>query len=233
MAFATDPQIQKHRWWILVAVCLFTFMSTLDGSIVNIALPVMSKDLAIPMNQAEWVVSIYLIVICALLLLFGKLGDIYGKIRVFKIGSLLFIIGSLLSGFSVGLPFLLIARSIQAVGAAMTMSTNNGIITEVFPFKERGRALGMIGSFVALGSIAGPGIGGLILAHLSWGYIFWINVPVGILAMILGAMILPKDVTTTQQPLIRPGRGYLPYSWLHYLQVCLSGNRLGSCSRLS
>jgi len=183
-SFAVDPQIQKRRWWILIAVCLFTFMSTLDGSIVNIALPVMSKSLAIPMNQAEWVVSIYLIIICALLLLFGKLGDSHGKIRIFKIGSVLFTVGSLLCGFNSGLVMLLAARSLQAVGAAMTMSANNGIITEVFPFNERGRALGMIGSFVALGSIAGPGIGGLILAHLSWGYIFWMNVPVGILAII-------------------------------------------------
>lgn len=206
-AFATDPQIQKHRWWILVAVCLFTFMSTLDGSIVNIALPVMSKDLDIPMNQAEWVVSIYLIVICALLLLFGKLGDTLGKIRIFKIGSVLFTVGSLLAGFNSGLTLLLVSRAVQAVGAAMTMSTNNGIITEVFPFKERGRALGMIGSFVALGSIAGPGIGGLILAHLSWGYIFWINIPVGIVAITLGAIILPKDVTTTAQPLDKLGSG--------------------------
>lgn len=204
-SFAADPQIQKHRWWILVAVCLFTFMSTLDGSIVNIALPVMSKDMNIPMNQAEWVVSIYLIIICALLLLFGKLGDAHGKIRIFKIGSVLFTIGSLLCGFNSGLTMLLVARVVQAVGAAMTMSTNNGIITEVFPFQERGRALGMIGSFVALGSIAGPGIGGLILAHLSWGYIFWINVPVGILAMILGQVILPKDITTSKQPIDKPG----------------------------
>jgi len=204
-SFAADPQIQKRRWWILVAVCLFTFMSTLDGSIVNIALPVMSKSLAIPMNQAEWVVSIYLIIICALLLLFGKLGDSHGKIWIFKIGSVLFTIGSLLCGFNSGLVMLLAARSLQAVGAAMTMSANNGIITEVFPFNERGRALGMIGSFVALGSIAGPGIGGLILAHLSWGYIFWMNVPVGILAIILGQIILPKDITMSKQPIDKPG----------------------------
>ncbi|WDT65285.1 MFS transporter [Companilactobacillus crustorum] len=204
-SFAKDPEIQKHRWLILIAVCLFTFMSTLDGSIVNIALPVMSKDLKIPMNQAEWVVSIYLIVICALLLLFGKLGDAYGKIRIFKLGSILFTIGSLLCGFNSGLLLLLISRSIQAIGAAMTMSTNNGIITEVFPFNERGRALGMIGSFVALGSIAGPGVGGLILAHMNWGYIFLINVPVGIIAIILGMKILPKDITVTKQKIDKVG----------------------------
>ena len=203
--FADDPQIQKHRWWILVAVCLFTFMATLDGSIVNIALPVISKDIAIPMNQAEWVVSIYLIVICALLLLFGKLGDTRGKIRIFKMGSILFTVGSLLCGFSAGLGLLLAARAIQAVGAAMTMATNSGIITEVFPFNERGRALGMIGSFVALGSIAGPGVGGLILAHLSWGYIFWINVPIGIVAYLIGQRILPKDIMVSQQPIDKLG----------------------------
>ncbi|WP_338232712.1 MFS transporter [Companilactobacillus muriivasis] len=204
-SFAKDPEIQKHRWLILVAVCMFTFMSTLDGSIVNIALPVMSKDLKIPMNQAEWVVSIYLIVICALLLLFGKLGDAYGKIRVFKLGSILFTVGSLLCGFNSGLTFLLAARALQAVGAAMTMSTNNGIITEVFPFSERGRALGTIGSFVALGSIAGPGVGGLILAHLHWGYIFLINVPVGIIAILLGMKILPKDITLSKQKIDKTG----------------------------
>ena len=204
-SFAKDPEIQKHRWLILIAVCMFTFMSTLDGSIVNIALPVMSRDLRIPMNQAEWVVSIYLIVICALLLLFGKLGDAYGKIRVFKIGTILFTIGSLLCGLNSGLMFLLGARTLQAVGAAMTMSTNNGIITEVFPFNERGRALGTIGSFVALGSIAGPGVGGVILAHLHWGYIFLINVPVGIIAILLGMKVLPKDITLSKQKIDKTG----------------------------
>ncbi len=194
-SFTDDPQIQKNRWWIMFAVSLFTFMSVLDGSIVNIALPVMSKDMKIPMNQSEWVVSIYLIVICALLLLFGKLGDNFGKIKIFKLGAILFTIGSLLCGINLGLIPLLIARAIQAIGAAMTMSTNNGIITEIFPFNERGRALGTIGSFVALGAIAGPGLGGIILAHLDWTYIFWINDPIGIIGIIIGQFILPKDIS--------------------------------------
>jgi len=226
-SFSTDPQIQKRRWWILIAVCLFTFMSTLDGSIVNIALPVMSKAMAIPMNQAEWVVSIYLIIICALLLLFGKLGDAHGKIRIFKIGAALFTVGSLLSGFNSGLFMLLAARSIQAVGAAMTMSANNGIITEVFPFKERGRALGMIGSFVALGSIAGPGIGGLILAHFSWGYIFWINVPIGILGMILGQVILPKDITMSHLPIDKPGASLFALMMVSLFAGVFIGQEIG------
>jgi len=225
--FADDPAIQKHRWLILVAVCLFTFMSTLDGSIVNIALPVISKDIVIPMNQAEWVVSIYLITICALLLLFGKLGDTRGKIRIFKIGSVLFTVGSLLCGFSVGLGFLLVARTIQAIGAAMTMATNSGIITEVFPFNERGRALGMIGSFVALGSIAGPGVGGLILAHFNWGYIFWINVPIGIVALLIGQRILPKDITVSRQAIDKPGAGLFALMMVTLFAGVFIGQEIG------
>lgn len=193
-SYLEDEEVQRHRWWILAAIGLFTIMATLDGSIVNIALPVISHDLEIPMNQAEWVVSLYLIVICALLLFFGKLGDLIGKIKIFRIGTLFFVAGSFLAGIKGNFSLLLVARAIQAFGASMTMATNNGIITEIFPFSERGKALGMIGSFVALGSIAGPGVGGLILAHLTWGYIFWINVPIGVLTIILGAFILPADL---------------------------------------
>lgn len=112
-------------------------MSTLDGSIVNIALPTISANMSVPMNQAEWVVSVYLMVVCACLLLFGKIGDSWGKIKVFRLGMLIFTIGSLLCGFNHSLAFLLFARVVQAIGASMTMATNTGIITEVFPISER------------------------------------------------------------------------------------------------
>ena len=204
-SFQSNPKIQKNRWWILISVAMFTFMSTLDGSIVNIALPTMSNDLSVPMNQAEWIVSIYLIVVCACLLLFGKIGDSFGKIKVYKIGTLIFTIGSLLCGFNHSLGFLLFARIVQALGASMTMANNSGIITEVFPVNQRGRALGSIGAFVSLGSIAGPGLGGLILAHFSWSYIFWINVPVGIVTMLIGLKFLPKDITMSGTKIDRLG----------------------------
>lgn len=205
LSYQTNQKVQKNRWWILVAVGLFTFMSTLDGTIVNIALPVISNDLRIPMSQSEWVVSLYLIVVCSFILFFGKLSDLQGKIKIFRLGAIFFIAGSLLSGIKINLLFLLLARAIQAIGAAMTMATNNGIITEIFPATERGKALGTIGSFVALGSIAGPGLGGLILSKLSWSYIFWLNVPVGIIAAIIGAIYLPKDITFTNASLDKTG----------------------------
>ena len=197
--YQEDAVVQKNRWWILVSVAMFTFMSTLDSSIVNIALPTISRDLSVPMNKAEWVVSIYLMVVCTCLLLFGKVGDSFGKIKVYRIGTVVFTLGSLLCGFNHSLTMLLFGRVIQGIGASMTMATNTGITTEVFPMRERGRALGAIGAFVSLGSIAGPGIGGLILAHFSWSYIFWINVPVGLLTILIGEKYLPKDITMSKK----------------------------------
>lgn len=184
----------KNRWGIFSAIVLLSFMSTLTSSIVNIALPVMSRDLNVPIAQITWVASSYLVVTCMLLLPFGKLGDLFGKINVFKIGTVVFTISSLLCGINFGFAWVLLMRAIQAIGASMTLSTNAGIITETFSKKQRGLALGSFGSVVALGAIAGPGIGGLILTYLPWHYIFWVNVPIGLAAILLGKFVLPKDV---------------------------------------
>ncbi|MFC6253447.1 MFS transporter [Secundilactobacillus hailunensis] len=186
-------EAEPRRWWILISIGIFAFMSNLDSSIVNIAMPIMAKQLAIPMNQIEWVVSIYLIVVSALLLFFGKLGDMYGKIKIFRIGTAIFIIGSFISGLQWTFEFLMLGRVIQGIGSAMTLSNTYGITTATFSLKERGKAMGLIGTFVSFGAVAGPGVGGLILSHFSWGYIFWINVPLGIFAIILGQIVLPKS----------------------------------------
>ncbi|KRM43668.1 MFS transporter [Lentilactobacillus parafarraginis] len=188
---------QKNGWWILASIGAFAFMSNLDSSIVNIAMPVMSKQLHVPMNQIEWVVSAYLIILSALLLFFGKLGDLYGKVKIFRIGTVVFLAGSFISGLQINFPILLVGRAIQGTGAAMTLSNTYGITTSTFGVKERGRAMGFVGTFVALGAIAGPGLGGLILSQLPWGYIFWVNLPIGIVAIILGAIVMPKAYATT------------------------------------
>ena len=194
MSQNTNDSIKHNNMWlILIATCLFTFMSTLDGSIVNIAMPTMSKDLAISMNEAEWIVSVYMITICCLLIFWGRISDTVGKVKIFKIGTLIFILGSLFCGISSTLEMLLISRIIQATGASMTMATNYGIITENFPPEMRGRSLGVLGSFVSLGSIAGPGIGGVIIQKYTWHYIFLINIPIGIFAFVLGYFVFPKS----------------------------------------
>ncbi len=192
--YQEDENVQKRRWLILVILNLFVFMSTLDGSIVNIALPVISKNLSLPIAKTEWVVSSYLIAICTLILFFGKLGDIIGKIKIFKWGTIIFIIGSLLCGFSKTLPLLVTFRAVQALGASMTMANSQGIVTDIFPARQRGKALGLIGTFVSLGSIAGPSLGGVIVSALGWEYIFWVNVPIGLIVIALGWRMLPRDL---------------------------------------
>jgi len=195
---AAEPAPNPRRWTILRIVVMMTFMGSLDSSIVNIALPNLSAAMNEPISTITWVVTSYLIVICALMLFFGRLGDIRGNTLIFKYGVIVFTGGSLLCGVSVNLTMLVVARVIQAVGAAATMSTSQGIITQAFPQSERGRALGFNGSSVALGALVGPPLGGLIVSVLNWHFIFLINVPIGILAFLLGRRALPKGHTVDE-----------------------------------
>jgi EmrB/QacA subfamily drug resistance transporter len=194
-----EEKIYKNRMLILVNVVIMTFMATLDSSIVNVALPVMAEKLVVSTESIAWVVTVYLIVIATTILIFGKLGDIIGKTRIFKFGIALFTLGSFMCGMANSFHFLVFARAIQAVGAAGAMATNQGIITQVFPKNERGRALGIAGMTVALGSLTGPPLGGFIVSVLNWNYIFLINIPIGILALMLGAKILPTSDKYTKE----------------------------------
>ncbi|MDV7718545.1 DHA2 family efflux MFS transporter permease subunit [Pediococcus ethanolidurans] len=202
---------QNSQWTLLLATSMVSFMSTIDASIVNIAVPKLSHDLHAPMNEAEWVVSVYLVLICVLLIFFGKLSDQIGRIKIFQIGTLIFVAGSLGCGLSTTLPLMLAARIVQAVGASMTMATNFGIITQIFPRSRHGVALGVNSSFVQVGNIMGPGLGGLILAVLSWHFIFFINVPIGLIAFAFGYKIFPKELPTHQKVQI-DFIGYLVYA---------------------
>ncbi|WP_203624597.1 MFS transporter [Lacticaseibacillus sp. 866-1] len=173
----------SKRWWAMTALGFFAFMTNLDGSVVNVAVPVMAKSLAVPASQMVWATSVYLIVLTALLLPFGKLGDLIGKPRIFKWGTAGFILGSVMAGIDLGFAFLMVARIVQATGAAMTLANTYGIVTASFPARERGKAMGFVGTFVALGSVAGPAVGGLVLAVAAWPVLFWINVPFGLVAL--------------------------------------------------
>jgi len=194
-----EIKANKQRWMILITVVSAIFMSTLDGSIVNVALPTMSAELNVSMASVGWVVTSFLITIVATILIFGRLGDIKGKAKIFKFGVVVFTLGSLLCGLTDSLPMLVLARVIQAVGAAATMGTNQGIITQVFPASERGRALGILGTAVALGAMAGPPLGGIIVSAIGWEYIFLINVPIGIIVFILTIKIFPKSTTALDE----------------------------------
>lgn len=183
----------KNKWVILITILFLVFMSTLDGSIVNVALPIISKELKVSTSAVSWIVSSYLVTICTVILAFGKIGDIKSKTKVFKYGVILFTFGSLLCGLSGTLTMLVISRIIQAVGAAASMATSQGIITQSFPKHERGKALGLNGTFVALGAMTGPPLGGFLVSVLNWNSIFYINVPIGIIAFLFCLKFLPKE----------------------------------------
>ena len=203
------------KWSILFTVLIMTFMVTLDGSIVNVALPVMSGELNASMGDIEWVASIYLVVTCATILIFGRLGDMIGKVRIFQIGVILFTVGSLLCSISGTLPLLIGARVVQGLGSAAALANNQGIITESFPPDERGKALGFVSTFVALGSMTGPTLGGMILTVLPWPYIFLINIPVGAVSFLIGLRTLPNKKPA------KPGRLAAKGSVLLLLSILL------------
>lgn len=181
-----------RKWMILLTVSVSIFMATLDGSIVNIALPVISQRLGVDMSAVQWVVTSYLITISALLLIWGKISDIYGKKYIFAAGFILFTIGSALCGFSHSLATLVVFRIAQAVGAGAMMALSQGIVTAVFPPSERGRALGITGMMVAIGSLVGPSLGGILVNAAGWESIFFVNIPVGVAGTVLALTIIPE-----------------------------------------
>ena len=181
------------RWKILPVLLLAPFMGSLDGSIVNVALPTIAARLGVGLDGIQWVVSSYLIVISALVLIFGKIADKLGKVRIFQYGFLVFGIGSLLCALSWSLPVLIAARFVQAVGASMFMSANQGIIATIFPPEERGRALGFLGTTVAVGTMVGPPLGGVMVDLFNWQSLFLINLPISLFAFIAGMKLLPRD----------------------------------------
>jgi EmrB/QacA subfamily drug resistance transporter len=181
-----------EKKWVFLSVAVGVFMCTLDGSIVNIALPAIMKDLQVPLTTIEWVPLIYLLTVSSLLLTFGRLSDIKGRRFIYCGGFLIFSLGSLLCGAARSAAWLIAARSFQGFGAAMIMACSPAIIVDVFPASERGKGLGMVGTVVAAGLTSGPAIGGLIVEAFSWRVIFYINIPIGIAMTVLVARIL-KD----------------------------------------
>ena len=200
---------ERRRHLILFNVVIMTLMICVDSSIVNVALPVMSEQLNCSMGMIQWVNTSYLLLTCSGILICGRLGDIFGKVRLFMIGVALFTAGSLLCGISPNLPVLVISRALQGLGGAAAFANNQGIITEVFPSNERGHALGWIATAASVGSLIGPSLGGAILSVASWGGIFLVNVPIGIFVFALGAKILPNRRPKNPNPLDVPGSALL------------------------
>jgi len=187
----TMQAAHQKRWLIFFAVVMTTFINCMDMSSINVALPSIADELHVTMSGVEWVVTAYTLVIICFILLFGKLGDTLGKDKIFKFGILVFLAGLCICFFAHTYTMLLIGRIVEGVGAAATSANSQGIIVQTFPAHERGKALGISGSSVALGTMVGPSIGGLIVQHFSWNMIFGMSIPLTVICFMLCVKYLP------------------------------------------
>ncbi|MGI6294904.1 MAG: MFS transporter [Armatimonadota bacterium] len=183
-----------RKWWTLLVVGVGTFMSAVDGSVVNTALPIIQSETGAIFSTLEWVVLVYLLTIISLLLVVGRLGDMYGRKRFYLSGFLIFTVGSLMCGLSPSVHALIVFRAIQATGAAMIFALAPAVLTGAFPKRQRGQALGMQATLTYLGLSVGPALGGLLTHNFGWRSIFFINLPIGMIIIPLGYLVLKRDV---------------------------------------
>lgn len=194
MVTTSNKLNRSPKWLVLNLVAIGTFMSTLDAGIVTVALPTLTSVFRTGIVASQWFVLSYTFAITVLLLAFGKLGDLFGRRRLYVLGILIFSAGSAACGLSVTGLMLILSRAIQGIGTAMVMSSGPAFVTEAFPHSERGKSLGFIGTAVALGLLAGPLLGGLIIQYAGWRWMFFINVPIGItLALLLTVKVRGFD----------------------------------------
>ncbi len=186
------------KWAILFTVAFGTFMATLDSSIVNIALPTIRRSL-VAGDNVEWIVLSYLIVTTSTLLIMGRLSDMYGRKNIYITGFSVFVLGSLLCALSWDIWSLVSFRVVQGLGASMMFAIGPAIISDAFQPHERGKALGLMGTVVAAGSSTGPVAGGLLLEHFGWTSIFYVNIPIGLIAIWRALYILPGNFIKRKQ----------------------------------
>ena len=217
----------SRKWYVMAAVAMSIFLGTIDGSIVNIALPTLVKELNTDFATVQWVVLAYLLGISTLILSTGRLGDMIGKKPVYTTGFVIFTAGSVLCGLAPTVYWLIAFRVVQAVGASMTMALGIAIVTEAFPPSERGKALGIGGAIVSVGIVIGPTLGGLIIDALSWRWIFYVNLPIGIIGTLMAIRFVPNFKPTGRQKFDFLGAITLFVSLLALLLALTMGQQLG------
>src|SRR5207253_3455977 len=181
MALVTEA---NRRWWALGALGVSVFMIMLDNTVVSLALPTIQTDLKASLTQVEWVVNAYTLVFAVVLLTGGKLADFLGRRRIFVLGLVVFTGSSLACGLAGSGGALITARAVQGVGAALMMPATLSIITATFVAKERGIAIGIWAALSGGALAIGPMIGGVLVEHAGWGWIFFINIPVGVIGIL-------------------------------------------------
>jgi EmrB/QacA subfamily drug resistance transporter len=190
-------QARTNPWLVLVVLTTGFFMILLDTTIVNVAIPAMSAGLNTTLDQILWVLNAYILVYAVLLITAGRLGDLFGQRNLFALGLFVFTVASALCGLSQDVTQLILARILQGIGGALLTPQTLAIIASLFPPERRGAAFGVWGAVAGLATITGPTLGGAIITYIDWRWIFYINVPIGIGALIATFLIIPD---------LRPGR---------------------------
>jgi EmrB/QacA subfamily drug resistance transporter len=190
---------ENRRWWTLGAVAFGLFMIMLDNTVVNVALPAIQRDLGVGLSELQWIVTGYALTFAALMLTGGKLADHYGRRLIFVVGLAIFTLASLGCGLAESGDVLIEARVVQGVGAALMNPATLSIISATFPPEQRGMAIGIWAGVSALALAIGPLVGGLLTDHLDWSWIFFVNVPVGILAVAASFLVIEESRDTSEE----------------------------------
>ena len=196
---------ERRKWWTLGAVSFGLFMIMLDNTVVNVALPSVQEDLGASLSELQWIVTGYALSFAALMLVGGKLADAYGRRLIFIIGIAVFTAASLWCGLADSGSMLISARIVQGAGAALMNPATLSIIAATFAPKERGMAIGIWAGTAALALAIGPLVGGLLTEHLSWHWIFFVNIPVGIVAIAASLLLIQESKDETHVSLDLPG----------------------------
>ncbi len=192
---AGQTQAQNpRRWWALAVLCLSLVLITLDNTVLNVALPTLVRDLHATTSQLQWIVDGYQLVFAGLLFSAGSMADRFGRKGTLQLGLLIFGVGTLASAFAGSAGLLIVTRSFMGIGGAMIMPSTLSILGTIFPDpSERTKAIAVWAAMASIGIAAGPVIGGVLLAHFSWGSIFLVNVPIVLLALVASGLLLPKS----------------------------------------
>ena len=219
---------ENKKWWTLAAVAFGLFMIMLDNTIVNVALPSIERSLHMSISSLEWIVTAYALTFAALLITGGKLGDLYGRRKMFIAGLVVFTLASLACGLAPSAAFLIGARAVQGVGAALMSPATLSIITATFPPKDRGQAIGIWAGVSALALAIGPLVGGLIVDNINWHWIFYVNVPVGVVGIIVSRFVIAESRDTSREQSIDiPGLVTSSGALLALSYALIEGNRHG------
>src|SRR5918999_316403 len=197
---------EARKWWTLAAVAFGLFMIMLDNTVVNVALPAIAADLGVGLSELEWIVTGYALTFASLMLTGGKLADLLGRRLVFIVGLVIFTVSSLACGLAGSGDVLIAARVVQGAGAALMNPATLSIISATFPPEQRGMAIGIWAGVSALALAIGPLVGGLLTDHLDWSWIFFVNVPVGLVAIVASLLLIEESRDTSEvQRLDLPG----------------------------